>query len=90
MGRGRGIELPEGTDELALLERAIDRGVSFDPGFVFRPAPTFAPPSATLRGPAKPGLAGRPALRASFSCAPIDQLAEGARRLARCISDASP
>lgn len=66
------IELPPGTDELALLERAIDHGVSFDPGASFRVEP------------------GRPALRASFSCAPLDQLAEGAARLARCISDASP
>ena len=66
------LELPPGTDELALLERAIASGVSFDPGFSFR----------AEKGP--------PALRASFSAAPIDQLAEGARRLARCISDASP
>jgi 2-aminoadipate transaminase len=63
------IELPDERDELALLERAIENGVSFDPGRGFRP----------------PGSTGPSAIRASFSNAPIDQLAEGARRLATTL-----
>lgn len=55
-------------DERALLARAVERGVSFDPGSMFRPGHTSEPP----------------ALRLCFSSvARANQLDEGVRRLAR-------
>ena len=59
------LTFDEPGDDRALLAEAIEHGVSFDAGRAFRPR----------------GATGPLALRASFSAAPIDQLAEGARRL---------
>lgn len=53
--------------ELGLLEAAIEEGVSFDPGSAFRPDRAVTPL----------------ALRLCFSALEPDELAEGARRLAR-------
>lgn len=64
------VELDDTGDDIALLAAAIDAGASFDPGRMFR-AHRRAQPVA---------------FRLSFSSSPIDQLAEGVRRLAVALA----
>jgi 2-aminoadipate transaminase len=63
------VELDEPGDEIGLLGEAIAAGVTIDPGRAFRPRDA---PSAS-------------SFRVSFSSAPIEDLAEGAHRLAVAV-----
>lgn len=63
------VELDDAGDDIALLAAAIEAGTSLDPGCMFRPRRRVMPV----------------AFRLSFSSSPIDQLAEGVRRLAVAI-----
>lgn len=68
------VETDDQVDEVAFLERALDSGVSFDPGSMFRPDRS---PSPT-------------ALRLAFSLVEEDQLEVGVRRLARAWARRRP
>jgi 2-aminoadipate transaminase len=61
------VEADEPGDDELLLERAVERGVSFDPGRLFRAGGRCEPL----------------ALRLCFSSAPVGALDEGVRRLGR-------
>ncbi|MDX2087972.1 MAG: PLP-dependent aminotransferase family protein [Kofleriaceae bacterium] len=63
------VELDEPGDEIGLLHEAIAAGVTIDPGRAFRPRDA----ASTI------------SFRASFSSAAIDELAEGAHRLALTV-----
>lgn len=63
------VELDDEGDDIALLAAAIEAGTSMDPGHLFRPRRRRLPV----------------AFRLSFSSSPIDQLAEGVRRLSIAI-----
>lgn len=65
------VETEHDLDDVALLEHAIRRGVSFDPGRQFRP----------------PDAGGGLAFRLSFSSAPLGSIAEGVRRLVGAVAD---
>jgi 2-aminoadipate transaminase len=58
------------VDDVTLLRAAVEEGVAFDPGRLFRPG----------RGPAPLGL------RVCFSAEPPERLEEGVRRLARAFT----
>jgi 2-aminoadipate transaminase len=63
------VECDDDLDDVTLLRAAIDEGVAFDPGRLFRPS----------RAPVPLGF------RLCFSAEPPDRLEEGVRRLARAF-----
>lgn len=64
------VDSDDALDDVTLLRAAVDEGVAFDPGRLFRPSRTPAPL----------------ALRLCFSAEPPDRLEEGVRRLARAVA----